>query len=176
MLEIKDEILCFLNKTPKQIITRNRGGQLDFANTKKLIEERDSEWDGSEVPQVYFNCVTKAMEQLQRARISSDLNKRRDMALFYLKATGEYNPAVREWENKPTVNKTWANIKVFISKEFAKENKQTKVTAKQFKANLIEEQAEFTEELINNLMQAHTKQIEILVKSNMEAMKEMIHW
>ena len=98
------------------------------------------------------------------------------MALFYLKATGEYNPAVREWENKTAANKTWAIIKVFISNEFAKENKQTKVTAKQFKANLIEEQAEFTEELINNLMQAHTKQIEILVKSNMEAMKEMIHW
>ena len=123
---------------------------------------------------MYFNCVTKAMEQLQRARISSDLNKRRDMALFYLKATGEYNPAVREWENKPTVNKTWANIKVFISKEFAKENKQTKVTAKQFKANLIKEQAEITEELINNLKQAHTKQIEILMQSNMEAMKEMM--
>ena len=154
VLEIKDEILGFLNQTPKQIIAHlhNRGGQLDFADTNKLIEERDSEWDGSEVPQVYFNRVTKAMEQLQRAGITSDLKERRDMALFYLKATGEYNPAVREWENKPTVNKTWANIKVFISKEFAKENKQTKVTAKQFKANLIEEQAEITEELINNLM------------------------
>jgi hypothetical protein len=176
VLEIEDEILGFLNQTPKQIIAhlRNRGGQLDFADTKKLIEERDSEWDGNEVPQVYFNRVTKAMEQLQRAGIASDLNERRDMALFYLKATGEYDPAVREWENKATADKTWANIKVFISKEFAKENKQTKVTAKQFKANLIEEQAEITEEMINNLTQAHTKQIEILMKSNMEAIKEMM--
>jgi hypothetical protein len=71
------------------------------------------------------------------------------MALFYLKATGEYNPAVREWENKTAANKTWANIKVFTSNEFAKENKQTEVTAKQFKANLIEDQAEITDELIN---------------------------
>ncbi len=63
---------------------------------------------------------------------------------------------------------------MFISKEFAKENKQTKVTAKQFKANLIEEQAEITEEMINNLTQVHTKQIEILMKSNMEAIKEMM--
>jgi hypothetical protein len=40
---------------------------LYFANTKKLIEERDSEWDGSEeVTQVYFNSVTKAMKQIQR--------------------------------------------------------------------------------------------------------------
>jgi len=176
VLEIKDEILGFLNQTPKQIIAHlhNRGGQLDFADTNKLIEERDSEWDGSEVPQVYFNRVTKAMEQLQRAGITSDLNERRGMALFYLKATGEYDPAVCEWENKTAANKTWAIIKVFISNEFAKENKQTKVTAKQFKANLIKEQAEITEELINNLKQARTKQIEILMQSNMEAIKEMM--
>jgi hypothetical protein len=117
---------------------------------------------------------TKAMEQLQRAGIASDLNEQRDMVLFYLKATWEYNPAAREWENKAAADKTWANIKAFISKEFAKENKQTKVTAKQFKANLIEEQAEITEEMINNLTQAHTKQIKALMKSNMEAMKELM--
>jgi hypothetical protein len=82
VLETEDKILGFLNQMPKQIIAHlhNRGGQLDFANTKKLITERDSEWDGSEVPQVYFNCVKKAMQQLQRAGIASDLNKRRDMA------------------------------------------------------------------------------------------------
>ncbi len=61
-LEIKDEILGFLCEMPKQIIAHlcKRGGQLDFANMKKLITERDSEWDGSEVPQVYFNRVKKS--------------------------------------------------------------------------------------------------------------------
>ena len=88
------------------------------------------------------------MEQLQRAGINSDLNERRDKALFYLKNTGEYDPAVREWENKTAATKTWANIKTFISSEYAKENKQTKATAKQFKANLIEESAEATKELM----------------------------
>jgi hypothetical protein len=59
VLEIEDKILGFLNQTPKQIIThlRNRGGQLNFADIKKLIREQDSEWDGSKVPQVYFNRV-----------------------------------------------------------------------------------------------------------------------
>ncbi len=143
MLEIEDKILGFFNQMPKLIIVHlcNRGGKLDFANTKKLIGERDSEWDGSEVPQVYFNPVEKAMQKLQRAGIASDLNKRRDMALYYLKATREYNPAVCEWENKATFNKTWPNIKIFISNKYAKENKQTKIFAKQFKANLIKEQA-----------------------------------
>jgi hypothetical protein len=52
------------------------------------------------------------------------------MSLFYLKASGEYNAAVRELEAKPEVEKTWANIKIFISIEYAKENKQNKLTAK----------------------------------------------
>ncbi len=59
---------------------RNRGGQLDFTDTKKLISERDSEWDTNEVPQVYFNRVEKAIRQLERAGIQSNLNERRDTA------------------------------------------------------------------------------------------------
>ncbi len=47
-----------------------------------------------------------------------------------------------------------------MSAEYAKENKQNKQTAKQLKANAIEEQAEATEELIANLTEAHTRQIE----------------
>jgi hypothetical protein len=64
VLEIEDEILGFLNQSPKSIIKhlRNQGGNLDLSDTMKLIQERDSEWDGNEVPQVYFNGVTKAME------------------------------------------------------------------------------------------------------------------
>ena len=49
MLEIEDETLGFLNESPKSIIAhlRNQGGTLDFTDTMKLIEERDSEWDGA---------------------------------------------------------------------------------------------------------------------------------
>jgi hypothetical protein len=68
-----------------------------------------------------------------------------------LKATGEFNPAVREWEAKPAADKKWANIKTFISAEYAKENKQNKLLTKHFKANAMQEQAEITEELIANL-------------------------
>jgi hypothetical protein len=61
------------------------------------------------------------------------------MALYYLKASGEFDAAVRKWENKAAADKTWANIKTFISAEYARENKQNKLTAKQFKANAMEE-------------------------------------
>ena len=176
LIEIEDEILGFLNQTPTDMLNhlRNRGGALDFADTKTLLAERDGEWDASEVPQLYFNRVKKAIQGLTRAGINSDLNERRDMALYYLKASGEFDAAVREWENRPTVNKTWQNIKTFISAEHAKENKQNKLTAKNFKANMIEEQAEATEELIAALTEKHTQQIESLIKSNTEAMKQMM--
>ena len=176
LLEIEDEILGFLNITPTDMLThlRNRGGALDFADTKTLLAERDGEWDASEVPQIYFNRVEKAIQGLTRAGINSDLNERRDMALFYLKASGEFDAAVREWEQRPAGNKTWQNIKTFISAEYAKENKQNKLTAKNFKANMIEEQAEATEELIAALTEKHTQQMETLIKSTTEAMKEMM--
>jgi hypothetical protein len=148
---------------------------MDFMDTKKLISEQDSDWDTNEVPQVYFNWVKKAIKQLKKAGIQSNLNERRDMALYFLKASGEYDPAMREWETKPETDKTLANIKIFISTEHAKENKQNKLTAKQFKANLIEEQATATDELIANLTEAHAKQIEILIKSTTDAMKEMMN-
>ncbi len=87
LLEIKDETLGFLNQTPGQMIEhlRNRGGALDFADTKTLLSERDTEWNMSEVPQLYFNRVEKVMRGLTRAGINSDLNKRRNMALFISK-------------------------------------------------------------------------------------------
>ena len=176
LLEIEDDTLGFLNQTPRQMIDhlKARGGALDFADTKTLLSERDTEWDLSENPQVYFNRVEKAVKALTRAGITSDMNERRDMALYYFKASGEFDAAVREWENKAAVDKTWINIKTFIATEYARENKQNKLTSKQFKANLIEEQAEATEELIATLTEKHTRQMETLIKSTTDAMKEMM--
>ena len=174
--EIEHDTLGFLNQTPRQMIDHLllRGGTLDFADTKELLAERDGEWNVTENPQIYFNRVEKAIKALRRNGITSDLNERRDIALFQLKATGEFDPSVREWEAKPAADKTWANIKTFITAEYAKENKQNKLSAKHFKANAIQEQAEITEELIANLTEAHTRQMETLVKSTTEAMKEMM--
>jgi hypothetical protein len=174
--EIEHDTLGFLNQTPRQMIEHllTRGGALDFADTKDLLAERDGEWNVTKKPQIYFNRVEKAIKGLRRNGITSDLNERRDIALFQLKATGEFDPAVREWEAKPVADKTWANIKTFISAEYAKENKQNKLSAKHFKANAMMEQAEATEELIANLTEAHTRQMEALVKSTSEAMKEMM--
>jgi hypothetical protein len=120
--EIEDKTLVFL------------GGALDFTDTKTLLAERDQEWDASEVPMLYFNQVEKAMKQLTQAGIQLHLKAQSDMALYFLKNSGEFDAAVREWESKPTALKTWANIKTFISTGHSKANKQNKLTTKQFRA------------------------------------------
>jgi hypothetical protein len=153
---------------------RNRGGALDFADTKTLLAEQDGEWDASKVPQLYFNRVEKAIQGLTLAGINLDLNKCRGMALYFLKASGEFDAAVREWEQKPAAQKTWSNVKTFISLEYPKENKQNKLTAKKFRANNIDEQAKATEELIAALTKNHTRRMETLIKSTTDAMREMI--
>jgi len=96
------------------------------------------------------------------------------MALYYLKASGEFDAAVREWEQKPTGQKTWLTFKTFISTEHAKENMKNKLTTKNFKANMIEEHAKAMEELIAALTENHTCQMETLIKSTTDAMKEMM--
>ena len=96
------------------------------------------------------------------------------MALYYLKASGEFDAAIRKWEQKPAASKTWMDIKSFIATEYARESKQNKLTAKQYKANAMEEQAQAAEELIANLTESHTCQMEIIIKSTTEAMKEMM--
>ena len=121
LVEIEDKTLGFLNQMPRNMIDhlKARGGSLDFADTKMLLAERDAEWDISKNPQKYFNRVEQAIKALTRAGIPSDLNKQRDMALYYLKSSGEFNAAVRDWKNKPVTNKTWTNINTFISAEYA---------------------------------------------------------
>jgi hypothetical protein len=96
------------------------------------------------------------------------------MVLYYLKASGEFEAAVREWEQRPTGQKTWQNIKTFISTEHTKENKWNKLTKKNFKANMIKEQAKATEELIAALTENHMRQMKTLIKSTTDAMKEMM--
>ncbi len=176
LIEIEHETLGFLNQTPRLMLNHllARGGALDFADTKELLTERDGEWNVSENPQLYFNRVEKVTKGLLRNGITSDPKERRDIVLFYLKATGEFGAAVREWEAKPAAHKTWANIKTFIFIEYAKKNKQNKLTANQFNTNAINKLVEATEELIAALTEVHTRQMETLIKSNTENMKEMM--
>ncbi len=64
-----------------------------------------------------FQLSREGNESLTRNGITSDLNVVRDIALFHLKAMGEFYPAVWEWKSKPAAKKT------FFSDEYPKENR-----------------------------------------------------
>ncbi len=68
----------------------DRGGALNFADTIKPLSQK--RWT--------VECQQKL------AKIDSDLNEQRDMALYHFKATGESDATVHEWEQKPTASKT----------------------------------------------------------------------
>jgi hypothetical protein len=55
-----------------------------------------------------------------------------------------------------------------------KRTSKTNSQQKQFKANSIKEQAEATEEVINTLTENHMRQMETLIRSITETMKEMM--
>jgi hypothetical protein len=49
LFEIENKMLGHLNQKPKQMLThlKNRGDQLDYADTKKLLVDCNSEWTSS---------------------------------------------------------------------------------------------------------------------------------
>jgi hypothetical protein len=73
LLKIEDKTIGFLNVSARQMITHlcNRGGTLDFADTKTLLAKKDQEWDVSKAPTIYFNQVEKAIKQLNCTGITS---------------------------------------------------------------------------------------------------------
>jgi hypothetical protein len=65
--------LGVLNLNPRQMLDHllNRGGALDFADTKEVMAKRDGKWNVSKNSQLYFN--KKVIKGLARDGISSDL-------------------------------------------------------------------------------------------------------
>jgi hypothetical protein len=77
LIKILNETLGFLNKTQRQMLDHllDRGVQLDFANTKDLLADRDGEWNVNKKTQIYFNRVERAIKSLTQNGTNSNLNK-----------------------------------------------------------------------------------------------------
>ena len=74
LLELRDQVIAYLNVTPLQMLThlRDRWGSMDFVDITALLAECDSPWNASEVPTKYFNRMDKARRQLARANVQVD--------------------------------------------------------------------------------------------------------
>lgn len=179
LLEIRDEGIAYLNVTPLQMLThlRDRWGSMDFVDITSLLAECDTPWNAAEVPTKYFNRVDKARRQLARANVQIDERAMMVKALKSFKDAGDFDPAIREWEMRPAAAQTYANLKVVMCTKFSKLNRQDATTARATghasANNVVEEMAQATEELVAELTERHSKQVEAIIKANSEAMEKL---
>ena len=175
VLELRAEQTGYLNVTPQQMMThlRARWGALDFVDINMLMAECDSTWSPAEVPTKYFNRIDKARRQLARANVQIDERAMMLKALKCFRDAGDYDAPIREGEARPPAAQTYPNLKIMMSLEYSKLNRQDATTARatgHASANAVEEFAQATEELVAELTEKHSKQIETLIKANNEAM------
>jgi hypothetical protein len=99
-------------------------------------------------------------------------------ALAAFQASGEFEPALRDWEAKPKTDQTFVNFRVFIQKEFGKQHKQNKTTAKSVgygiansitdneidQIDQLEVQALFVAELANSMQEQSQKQFKEMME------------
>ena len=174
LIELKAERVGYLRVTAKQMIThlRDRWGAADFVDKCALINELNTPWTAAEVPTIYFNRVEKAIKQLARVGIVWPPEACMNSALKAFKDAGDYDPAVREWEAKPEVEKTWDNVKKMVITEYSKFQRQHSTTAKSLgygSANAVEDIAVLTEEVVAAITEEHAKEM----KTQMQRMEAL---
>ncbi len=76
------------------------------------------------------------------------------------------------------VTQTWDNLKILMCMEYTKAHRQDGVSARAIgytsAHNVMEEYAAATEELVENLTEQHTKQLEALIKANNDNMAKLM--
>ncbi len=121
--------------------------------------------------------MEKAVKQLVRAGVTWNCRAMMNKALKTFKDAGSYDAPIHEWAAHPVAMQTRENLKTIMCTEYAKTHCQDAITARatgHAPANVMEEYAHATEELIENLAKKHTTQIKALLKSNSNAMTKLL--
>jgi hypothetical protein len=96
----------------------------------ELISNIQKPWDGIKAPAAHFAQGDKYEHQLLKVGQRTNPELRLAFALATFQSVGDFEPALREWEVKPTADQTFANFRIFMQKEFGNHHKQNKTTAK----------------------------------------------
>jgi hypothetical protein len=175
LLELRAQQTGYLNVTPFQMMTHLQTwwGALDFV----VMSECDSAWSPAKIPTKCFNRIDKARRQLARANVQIDEQAMMLKALKCFKDAGNYNAPIHEWEGRPAATQTYANLKMMMSTEYSKINCQDAVTARAaghaLANNVVKEFTQAMEELVAELTEKHSNQIEALIKANNKVMAKL---
>ena len=180
LAEVESETMGFNHLSPKDLLThlRNVGGSLDHMDVTELFTNIQKPWDGIEAPAAHFARGDKFERQLLKVGQSKNPALRLAFALATFQASGEFEPALRDWEAKPKADQTFVNFRVFIQKEFGKQHKQNKTTAKSVGYGIansitdkeveqieqLEAQALFVAELANSMQEQSQKQFKEMME------------
>ncbi len=131
----------------------------------------------AEVPTAHFNKAEKAIKQLAHINVPWPLEASMNSTLKAFKDSGDYDLAVRKWEARPKVEKTWANLKIMISNEYSKYQHQHAATAKSVgygSANeAIDKYVAITEELVATISKENEQKLKALTKDTTDILKEI---
>eukprot|EP00804_Cyclotella_cryptica_P030119 CCRYP_009530-RB/>CCRYP_009530-RB protein AED:0.38 eAED:0.39 QI:0/0/0/1/1/1/2/0/363 len=184
--EMESETMRFNHRLPKELLAhlRSVGGTLDHMDITELFSNLQKAWDGIETPASYFARGDKYERQLEKAGQAKNPALRLAFALATFADSGEFEPALRDWDAKSATHKTFANFRVYMQQEFGKHHKQNKTTAKAAGHGIannvtdkevdhldqIEAQAFVLAEFANSLNEQTTKQF----KEMMELFKKTL--
>jgi len=180
LAEVESETMGFNHLSPKDLLThlRSVGGTLDHMDVTELFTNIQKPWDGIEAPAAHFARGDKFERQLLKVGQSKNPELRLAFALAAFQASGEFEPALRNWEAKSKADQTFVNFRVFIQKEFGKQHKQNKTTAKSVgygiansitdkeidQIDQLEAQALFVAELANSMQEQSQKQFKEMME------------
>ena len=180
LAEVESETMGFNHLSPKDLLThlRSVGGTLDHMDVTELFTNIQKPWDGIEAPAAHFARGDKFERQLLKVGQSKNLELRLAFALAAFHVSGEFEPALRDWEAKSKADQTFENFRVFIQKEFGKQHKQNTTTAKSVgygiansitdkeidQIDQLEAQALFVAELANSMQEQSQKQFKEMME------------
>ena len=178
LLELRDEDIGYQHKTPIELLDhlRDAGGDLNDLEIAELNTELMKPWDGVEAPVTMFTRADKYEKQLERHGIPKQPELRLSYSVATFKTSGQFDPAMREWEARAGADKTFAKFRTFIQREYTKQVKGNKSTAGAVGKGIANKAAE--EEY--NMSAAEATALTVaevanaLQASNQEQMKQMM--
>ena len=186
LAELESETMGFNHRSPKEMLKhlRSVGGTLDHMDVTELFANLQKAWDGIETPAAFFARGDKYERQLEKAGQAKNPELRLAFALATFEASGEFEPALRDWDAKKKSEKTFPKFRVYMQQEFGKHHKHNKTTAKSVghgiansvtdkqveELDKIEAQAFVLAEFANSINEQNTKQF----KEMMELFKKAL--
>lgn len=86
-------------------------------------------WDGVEAPVTMFARGDRYEQQLDRFGIPKQPEIRLSYRVATFQTSGQFDPAMCEWNARPLIERTFSKFRTFIQSEYTKQVKQNRSTA-----------------------------------------------